>query len=164
MTTVLLLACYAMALLLAAAWLGRASWVQRASKLGIAIQRAYPFLAILRQAADETARLVEIVADDAATRRCPGRTVAGALVALAEASTPTGKSGRWRTRRIDARGAVAGAAGAAGWPANGGRVCRDGTVDDAASRGSRGAGSHGDCHYLLPVRPGHSSHRPVRLP
>jgi hypothetical protein len=53
-----------------------------------ALAAAFPFVPGLRQANTEVARLVEMLADDAAARRCDRLTVATALVALAEGSAP----------------------------------------------------------------------------
>jgi hypothetical protein len=53
-----------------------------------ALARAFPCVPTFRYAAAEVERLVEMLADDAATRRCDRWTVATALVALAEGSAP----------------------------------------------------------------------------
>ena len=49
---------------------------------------ALPFLPLMRDADAQVARLVEMHADDAATRACDPRSLATALVALATAATP----------------------------------------------------------------------------
>lgn len=56
--------------------------------LVIGVQRALPFLYVLRHAREEVTRLVEIAADDAASRDHPRHTIAWALVTLAEAASP----------------------------------------------------------------------------
>jgi len=53
-----------------------------------ALARGFPWVPAFRYAAAEVDRLVEMLADDAATRRCDRWTVATALVALAEAQAP----------------------------------------------------------------------------
>lgn len=53
------------------------------------LARAFPKISLFAVAAADTARLVEMRADDAAARRCGPRHVAEALVALADASAPT---------------------------------------------------------------------------
>ena len=47
-----------------------------------------PFLPLMREADSQVARLVEMHADDAATRACDPRSLATALVALATAASP----------------------------------------------------------------------------
>lgn len=47
-----------------------------------------PFLPLMREADSQVARLVEMHADDAATRACDSRSLATALVALATAASP----------------------------------------------------------------------------
>ncbi|WP_415949130.1 M56 family metallopeptidase [Streptomyces sp. KLOTTS4A1] len=54
-----------------------------------ALEAAFPGLPLFRRAAEETRRLVELAADDAATARTDTLTLAGALVELAGAGTPT---------------------------------------------------------------------------
>jgi hypothetical protein len=58
--------------------------------IGVAegLRRAFPFAPLMRQARAETARLVEMRADDVATRGRDRLTVASALVALAEGTSP----------------------------------------------------------------------------
>ncbi|WP_165984982.1 M56 family metallopeptidase [Streptomyces sp. YIM 98790] len=53
-----------------------------------AMERAFPGLPLFRLAAQETRRLVELAADDAATARTGSLTLAGALVGLAGAGAP----------------------------------------------------------------------------
>jgi Zn-dependent protease with chaperone function len=53
-----------------------------------ALARAFPFVPAFRTGCEEVARLIEMLADDAATRRCDRMTVAAALVALAEGAAP----------------------------------------------------------------------------
>ena len=50
---------------------------------GRVLRRAFPWVPAFRWAHDEVARLVELIADDAAARQCDRRDLAGALVALA---------------------------------------------------------------------------------
>lgn len=57
------------------------------------LERALPFLPVLRDARDEIARLLEILADEAATRHTSRRTIARALVTLASATAPTAALG-----------------------------------------------------------------------
>ena len=59
---------------------GRHHLIVAAGKL---FQSAFPFVPAFRWANDEIARFVELLADDAATRCCRRRALAGALVALA---------------------------------------------------------------------------------
>jgi Zn-dependent protease with chaperone function len=54
-----------------------------------ALERAFPRLPLFRAAADQTRRLVELAADDAASSRTNPLTLAGALVELAGAGAPT---------------------------------------------------------------------------
>ncbi|MET9835764.1 M56 family metallopeptidase [Streptomyces sp. NPDC006385] len=54
-----------------------------------ALERAFGRMALFRTAAQETRRLVEMAADDAATARTDSLTLAGALVELAGAGVPT---------------------------------------------------------------------------
>jgi Zn-dependent protease with chaperone function len=60
---------------------------------GRVFRLAFPFVPAFRWAHDEVARLVELLADDAAVRRCERRVLAGALVALAGEPHPTGAPG-----------------------------------------------------------------------
>ncbi|MEU7404787.1 M56 family metallopeptidase [Streptomyces sp. NPDC044948] len=53
-----------------------------------ALELAFPRLPLFRRAAEETRRLVELAADDAATARTSSLTLAGALVELAGAGAP----------------------------------------------------------------------------
>jgi Zn-dependent protease with chaperone function len=55
---------------------------------GRVFRLAFPFVPGFRWAHDEVARLVEMLADDTAARRCERRALAGALVALAGESHP----------------------------------------------------------------------------
>ncbi|MGH2598941.1 MAG: M56 family metallopeptidase [Dehalococcoidia bacterium] len=57
--------------------------------MAAALTNAFPFVPGLRHAHTQIARLVEMLADDAAARRCDRLTVATALVALAEGHAPT---------------------------------------------------------------------------
>ncbi|MGI8627210.1 MAG: M56 family metallopeptidase [Geodermatophilaceae bacterium] len=52
------------------------------------MQRAFPFVLCFRHARRNVGRLVEMLADDQAGRRCPRLTIAAALVALAASSVP----------------------------------------------------------------------------
>ncbi|GAA3827083.1 M56 family metallopeptidase [Streptomyces chiangmaiensis] len=52
------------------------------------LERAFPRLPLFRMAAEQTPRLVELAADDAATARSGALTLAGALVELAGAGVP----------------------------------------------------------------------------
>ena len=58
-----------------------------------ALQRAFPWVPAFRDARGELARLVEMLADDVATRSNGRLAVAAALVRLAEASTPAAALG-----------------------------------------------------------------------
>jgi Zn-dependent protease with chaperone function len=58
-----------------------------------ALAQAFPSLALFRIARDEIARLLEMLADDAAARRQDRLTVAGALARMAGAQTPSGAFG-----------------------------------------------------------------------
>lgn len=55
----------------------------------VGLQRAFPFVACFYQARTELRLLVEMLADDQASRRCPRLTVAAALVALADGYIPS---------------------------------------------------------------------------
>lgn len=57
------------------------------------LRAAFPFVPLFRAAAAATPRLVEMAADDAAARRTDRKTVASALLRLAEASAPAGAFG-----------------------------------------------------------------------
>lgn len=57
------------------------------------LQAAFPFVPLFHAAAAATPRLVEMAADDAAARRTDRRTVATALLHLAEATAPAGAFG-----------------------------------------------------------------------
>lgn len=68
-----------------------------------ALERAFPWVQLFRVARDELGVLVEMLADDAAVRRNDPRTVASALVALAEMAAPAGAlavGGRTAFRRV----------------------------------------------------------------
>lgn len=52
------------------------------------LERAFPFVPAFRWARTEVARLVELIADDAATRHCERHKVAHALVTLAAGTAP----------------------------------------------------------------------------
>jgi Zn-dependent protease with chaperone function len=54
----------------------------------VGVRRAFPFVPLFRDAASEAARIVELLADDAASRATGRRPVATALVALASSPTP----------------------------------------------------------------------------
>jgi Zn-dependent protease with chaperone function len=75
---------------------------------GRVLRLAFPWVPAFRWAHDEVARLVELIADDAAARHCDRRDLAGALVALA----------------ADSRSVVPATAFAAGGPAVAVRVKR----------------------------------------
>lgn len=75
---------------------------------GRVLRLAFPWVPAFRWAHDEVARLVELIADDAAARHCDRRDLAGALVALA----------------ADSRSVVPATAFAAGGPAVAVRVRR----------------------------------------
>lgn len=53
---------------------------------GKVLRSAFPFVPVFRWAHDEVARLVELLADDVAARRCEPDVLAGALLALAESA------------------------------------------------------------------------------
>jgi hypothetical protein len=55
---------------------------------GRILRRAFPWVPAFRWGHDEVARLVELIADDAAARHCDRRDLATALVALAADSRP----------------------------------------------------------------------------
>jgi Zn-dependent protease with chaperone function len=76
--------------------------------VGRILRRAFPWVPAFRWAHDEVARLVELIADDAAARQCDSRVLAGALVVLA----------------TDSRSEVPATAFAAGGPAVAVRVAR----------------------------------------
>lgn len=57
------------------------------------LREAFPFVPLFREAAEVLPRLVEMAADDAAARRTDRKTVASALLRLAEASAPAGAFG-----------------------------------------------------------------------
>lgn len=57
------------------------------------MQRAFPFVALYREAVTELPRLVEVHADDVAAKRHDRRALALALVSLAEARLPSGALG-----------------------------------------------------------------------
>jgi len=61
--------------------------------LAVALQRTFPLAGFFGAAARQIAYLVEIAADDAATRRAPRLTVASALLAVAGAGAPAGALG-----------------------------------------------------------------------
>lgn len=54
----------------------------------LGLVEAFPYARVFQHAHTEVARLVEMLADDAAARRCDRLTVASALVALAEGAAP----------------------------------------------------------------------------
>lgn len=54
----------------------------------VALTHAFPFVPLFREAASEASRIVELLADDAASRATGRRPVATALVALASGPTP----------------------------------------------------------------------------
>ncbi len=57
------------------------------------LHEAFPFVPAFAYAADEVARLTEMIADEAAAQVCDRLTLATALVRVAEASTPVGALG-----------------------------------------------------------------------
>jgi hypothetical protein len=61
--------------------------------LAAALQRAFPPVRFFAVAARQVAYLVEMAADDAASRRAPRLTVASALLAVATAGVPAGALG-----------------------------------------------------------------------
>jgi Zn-dependent protease with chaperone function len=63
----------------------RHHWLLALARIG---RLVLPFLPLMRQADSQVARLVEMHADDAATRACDPRSLATALVALATAASP----------------------------------------------------------------------------
>lgn len=68
------------------------------------LDQAFPFVPAFRWGRVEVARLVELIADDAATRHCERHTIAHALVALAAGTAPTaalGAGGPTTPGRVD---------------------------------------------------------------
>src|SRR6478672_9524354 len=64
---------------------GHHHWLVSLARIG---REVLPFLPLMRDAEDQVARLVELHADDAATRGCDPRLLATALVVLATAASP----------------------------------------------------------------------------
>jgi len=69
---------------------GRHHWLLAMARIG---REVLPFLPLMRDAEEQVARLVELHADDAATRARDPRLLATALVVLANAASPASALG-----------------------------------------------------------------------